>query len=259
MLNSEGMAGGFRFRWLVAMPFNRGLNWRAGMSGSGAMNLLLRSLAVGTLLTAATSFAADGFEGQVTMNMITKGKSQEMDLTMKGQMERMDMNAGGQAMGMIFDMNKREVTILMHEQHMYMVRPIPDVTKMAEKKSVESTAELEKTGKTETILGYKCQQVLVKDKGTITELWLAEGLGAFMGLGGGGNPMGGRGGAAAAAKWEQVLKGTSGFPLRVISRDANGKESFRMEATRVTPGPQPDSEFAPPAGYQKFAMPNFGG
>ena len=240
------------------MPFNRGLSPRAGMSHCGAMNLLLRSLAVGTLLTASTTFAADAFEGQVTMSMTSKGKAQEMDLTMKGQMERMDMNAGGHEVGMIFDMNKREMIILMHEQHMYMVRPMPDVTKIAEKKSVESTAELEKTGKTETILGYKCQQVLVKDKGTTTELWLAEGLGAFMGLGGG-NPMGGRGGGAAAAKWEQVLKGTSGFPLRVISHDADGKESFKMEATRVTPGPQPDSEFAPPAGYQKFAMPNFGG
>ena len=47
----------------------------------------------------------------------------------------------------------------------------------------ESTADIEVTGKTDTILGYKCNQFLVKDKGTITEMWVAEGLGTFMGLG----------------------------------------------------------------------------
>jgi hypothetical protein len=223
------------------------------------MNPLLRSLAVGMLLTTTITFAADAFEGQVTMNMTSKGQAQEMDLTMKGQLQRMDLKAGGHDASMIFDMAKREMTILMHEQHMYMVRPMMDVAKVAEAKSVESTAELEKTGKTETILGYKCQQVLVKDKDAVTELWLAGGLGAFMGLGGGGNPMAGGPRGGNAAKWEKILKGTSGFPLRVISRDPAGKETFRMEATRVTPGPQPDSEFAPPADYQKFAMPNFGG
>ena len=242
------------------MPFNPGLNPRPGIATLPGMNLLLRSLAVGTLLTAATSFAADAFEGQVTMSITNKtGKAQEMDLTIKGQQERMDTSMGGHDASIIFDMAKREMTILMHEQHMYMVRPMTDIPKAAEGKSAgpESTADLEKTGKTETILGYKCQQFLVKEKNSTTEMWLAEGLGTFLGLGGG-NPMGGRGGAAAA-KWEQVLKGTSGFPLRVVSHDATGKESFKMEATRVTPGPQPASEFLPPEGYQKFAMPNFGG
>lgn len=223
------------------------------------MNLLLRSLAVGALLTASTVFAAGTFEGQVSMHMTSKGKAQDMDLTMKGQVQRMDLNAGGHDASMIFDMGKREMTILMHEQHMYMVRPMTDVPKTDETKSVESTAELEKTGKTETILGYKCQQLLVKEKDAVTELWVAEGLGTFMGMGGGGNPMGGGPRGGSAAKWEKILKGTSGFPLRVISRDPAGKETFKMEATRITPGPQPDSEFAPPADYQKFAMPNFGG
>ncbi|MBI2496707.1 MAG: DUF4412 domain-containing protein, partial [Opitutae bacterium] len=110
---------------------------------------------------------------------------------------------------------------------------------------------------------YKCQQVLVKDKGNVTEMWLAEGLGTFMGMGNGGGPFGGgRGRGATTSKWEQALKGVGGFPLRVISRDAASKEVFKMEVTKIEPGPQPDSAFAPPAGYQKFQMPGgmpFGG
>jgi len=221
------------------------------------MNLLLRILAVGMLLTAAQSFAADAFEGQVSFTITSsKGRAQQLDYTMKGQALRMDINSDGHEVSNIIDMGKRQMTILIHEQRMYMVRPMPDVAGMA--RSASSAApgnpaspDLEKTGQTETILGYKCQQVLVKDQGKVTEIWLADGLGMFMGLGGGNPMMGGgsRGGGANAGKWEQVLKGTGGFPLRVLTRDASGKETFRMEATRITPGPQPDSEFAPPEGY----------
>ena len=231
------------------------------------MNLLLRFLAAGSLLVAATAFAADTFEGQVSFTITNKGSTQDLDYTMKGQALRMDINANGHEVSNIIDMAKHEMTMLIHEQHMYMTRPMPDMSALAAKSSVAGTAhgdtapnpDLEKTGKTETILGYKCQQVLVKDQGKVTEIWLADGLGLFMGLGGG-NPMmggGGRGGSsnANAGKWEQVLKGAGGFPLRVVSRDASGKESFKMEATRITPGPQPDSEFAPPADYQKLSIP----
>lgn len=248
------------------MPFNDCLNrsWRP--LGFAPMNLLFRFLAVGSLLTAVQAFAADGFEGKVTFSMSAgKGRAQVMDYTMKGSVVRMDINAEGHTVSSIMDMGKREMTMLMPEQNMYMVMPMKLPPEAAAKvKEMESTAEVEKTGKTETILGYKCQQVLVKDKGTVTEMWLAEGLGTFMGMGngGGGGPFGG-GRSAGPSKWEQALKGVGGFPMRVITRDAKSKETFKMEVTKIAPGPQPDSAFAPPAGYQKFQMPGgmnpFGG
>lgn len=252
------------------MPFNAGLNRGGGVLGSRPMNLLLRFIVVGSLLTAVHSSAADSFEGKVTFSMSAgKGPSQVMDYTMKGSVIRMDMKTEGGSVSNIMDMNKREMLMLMHDQQMYMQMPMKLPPEAAAKaKEMESTAEIEKTGKTETILGYKCQQVLVKDKGTVTEMWLADGLGTFMGSlsgGGGGGPFGGggRGGAPAPSKWEQALKGVGGFPLRVISRNASNKETYKMEVTKIAPGPQPDSSFAPPAGYQKFQMPGgmnpFGG
>lgn len=251
----------------VAMPFNNGLKHGGGPLGSPAMNHLFRLLAVGALLTAVQSFAADAFEGKVTFAMSGgKDRTQVMDYTMKGSLLRMDINAEGHAASTIMDMGKREMLMLMHAEHMYMVMPMKLPPEAATKaKAMESTAEIEKTGKTETILGYKCQQVLVKDKGVTTEMWLAEGLGTFMGMGGGGgSPFGGGGGGGAApGKWEQALKGLGGFPLRVISHNASNKETFKMEVTKIAPGPQPDSEFTPPADYQKFQMPGgmnpFGG
>ena len=69
---------------------------------------------------------------------------------------------------------------------------------------------------------------------------------------------GGRKSGPAGAKWEEVLKGKGGFPLRVISRDARGRETFKMEATKIEPGALPDSLFVPPPGMKKFSMPSMG-
>lgn len=228
------------------------------------MKFLLRLLSVSTLLlTAVSTYAADAFEGKISLAMTgdKKGKTQAMDYSIKGQKLRMDINADGNQVATIMDMEKLEMTMLMPEQKMYMVHVIKKPLEQAAAKAGESTAEIEVTGKTETILGYKCSQVLIKDKGTVTEAWLAEGLAAFQGLGapgGGGGGMFGGKKSANAAKWEEALKGKSGFPLRVITRDSKSKETFKMEATKVEPGPLPDSLFVPPAGYQKFQMPNLG-
>jgi Domain of unknown function (DUF4412) len=223
------------------------------------MNPLLRYLAVGFLLTAAHSLAADSFEGKVSLAISAdKGKAQSLDYSIKGQKLRMDINAEGRNATMIMDMTKMETLMLMPEQNMYMVMPMKKPVEQAMEKQGVGTADVEVTGKTETILGYKCNQILVKDKGTVTEVWAAEGLGAFMGMGnGGGSPFGGRK-TANSAKWEEALKGKGGFPLRVISHDPSGKQTFKMEATKIEPGSLPDSLFVAPEGYQKFAMPDFG-
>lgn len=228
------------------------------------MKPLLRLFAVSALLLAAvSSYAASSFEGKISLAISgdKKGKSQAMDYSIKGQKLRMDISADGNQIATIMDMDKLEMTMLMPEQQMYMVHPIKKPLEKAGEVADKSTAEIEVTGKTETILGYKCSQVLIKDKGTVTEAWLAEGLAAFQGLGapggGGGGMFGGKKGANAA-KWEEALKGKSGFPLRVITRDAKSKETFKMEATKVEPGPLPDSLFVPPAGFQKFQMPGLG-
>lgn len=223
---------------------------------------------MGVLLTTAQAFAAGTFEGKVSLAMTAeKGRTMNLDYSIKGQKLRTDMNAEGQQMTSIMDLAKLEMLMLMPEQKTYMVMPIKKPVQQAMEKAGEGTAEVEVTGKTETILGYKCNQILVKDKGTVTEVWAAEGLGAFMGLGqgggGGGNPLAGMFGGggrkpAKAAKWEEALKGKGGFPLRVTTRDAKGRDTFKMEATKIEPGNLSDSLFSPPAGYEKFEMPDLG-
>ena len=272
------------------------------------MNLLLRILAVGSLVVAPPFIAAKTFEGNVafTMTSGSQEKPMTMNYSIKGQKLRMDMEVaassdsknepsegkkkrkllpgflGGKTakseendppsdtdsakkhqISTIMDVEKMEMLMLMPEQNMYMVMPVKKAVEKAVEKQGEMDVDVQKTGKTETILGYKAEQILVteKKKKTVTELWITKELaGTFMGLGnaqGGGSPFGGRKNAAGA-KWEEVLKDGGGFPLRVVTNDANGKESLRMEATKIEPTSLPDSMFVPPPGYQKFEMPDLG-
>lgn len=240
------------------------------------MKLLFRTLVVGGLLAAAHAFAADAFEGRIFLSISdakSKEKAQDMTYVMKGSSLRMDVQ--GAKVSTIMDMGKHEMLILMHEQKMYMVRPMqqggpgaPGAAQPEHQGQPEKTPDIEATGKTEVICGYTCNQFILKDGKKVTEMWLAEGLNGFMGLGAGGPPGGGGGGgmfghrqqsnSAAAAKWEEALKGKGGFPLRVISRDEGSKEVFKMEATKVEKGGVTEADFHPPEGYQQFQMPNLG-
>jgi hypothetical protein len=226
------------------------------------MNLLFRLLAVGSLLTASLCSAADAFEGKVSLAMSAgKDKGQTLNYSIRQDAMRIDIVAEGKAFAMIMDLKKLEMTMLMEEQKMYMVMPMKQTIEKAVANAEIKDPDIQKTGRTETILGYKCDEYITKDKNTTTEVWIAHGLGAFMGMGesGGGGGMGAMFGKKKASGWEEKFKGKPGFPLRVISRDGKGKETFRMEATKIEPGALPASLFQPPAGWQKFQMPDLGG
>jgi hypothetical protein len=220
---------------------------------------------MGTLLTATIAHAASAFEGKVSLAITAgKGKPQVLDYSIKDTSLRIDMTAEGQSFASIMDMKKMEMLMLMPSEKMYMVMPIKDTVEKAAKKVEVKEPDIEKTGRTETILGYKCEEYVTKDKNNTSEIWIAEGLGTFMGLGenggGGGGPMGGMFGGKkkAASSWEEKFKGKPGFPLRVVTRDGKNKEISRMEATKIEPGSLPASLFQPPAGWQRMQMPNLG-
>jgi hypothetical protein len=222
------------------------------------MNLLLRPLFLGGLLAASTVLGSEAFQGRVSL-AISGGKDRpmNMDYAIRGAQIRMDIGSGKESMSTIFDSAKMEMILLMPDDQMYMVMPMKETLEEAVMESDLRRHNIEKTGRTETILGYKCEEYVSKEKNATTEIWIAEGLGTFMGMGKGGNPMmGGKG--RSEAGWENAFKGKPGFPLRVVTRDSKGKETFRMEATKIQPGSLPASLFVPPAGYQRFQMPDLG-
>ena len=203
---------------------------QAGLAFPAMKKLLVLSLACALLAPAALS-AAD-FEGTVSMKMsgreaAAKGGGAVMNFSLKGGLTRMDMDAQGMSVGVIMDPAKQQMTMLMVQQHMYMIRPMatpeaPAGTSAG--KAPEMT--LEKTSTTEKILGYECVKYVAKDdKGKSTELWLTDQLGSFMGFGSGGRPDG------APRRWRTHAAGLGAI--------AAGQEPF--PDARGVPGRRPGS------------------
>ena len=216
------------------------------------MKISFRVFLVGLLLAPAALLAAS-FEGKVSFKMTSgREKPAEMTQSIKGDKIRMEMPGQKGMGGMIMDTTKREMTMIMDEQKSYMVMALPQAAIDAVSNSNDD-AKLEKTGETEKILGHTATKYILTDKDNAkTDLWLAEGLGSFMGFNK--NPMGKGRGSSAPPAWERVLEGKDLFPMRVVGKDRGGKESFRMEVTAIEKTSLPDSLFAPPPGYKKFDM-----
>jgi hypothetical protein len=217
------------------------------------MNTISSYLLAAALLAPLTVTAAS-FEGTVNFKMTpARGQPQQITYNIKGDRMRIEMPGQDAMGGMIVDSTKRESIVIMEQEKMYMTMAMPAPEPDAGRKGGE--VSFERTGEKETILGYSAEKYLSTDRDTKTELWLADGLGAFMMPGN--NPMGGgrgRGKGAAPQGWERALAGRDLFPLRVVTFEKNGRESFRMEATALEKKSLPDSLFEPPAGYQKFDM-----
>lgn len=215
----------------------------------------MKTLIQSVLATAALVPAAIGavpFEGKVTFKMSSaREKAQEMRYAIKGDKIRIEFPNQKEMGGMIMDTTKQEMVMIMDAQRMYMVMPTAGAGAAAGGEPGPEP-KLEKTGKTERILGYTAEQYVSTQDGTKTEFWLAEGLGTFAGLNQGGP--GGRRGGGIPAGWERALAGKPLFPLRVIGYDKGNKESFRMEVTAIDKQALPDGMFAPPADYQRMDM-----
>jgi hypothetical protein len=250
--SAESTANGER--WQVAKPtLRRGLH---GCWLGSSIPLMKKLITLVTLALAPAAVFAASFEGTVNFKMTGgRGQPQEIRYNIKGDKMRVEMPGQKEMGGMIFDAKNRETTIIMNEQKMYMTMAMPEeMTTPGGGGNAEDT-KLEKTGETEKILGYNATKYIATHKDTQTELWLAEGLGTFMGFSNP-NPMGGgrRGGGQPAQAWERALAGKDLFPLRVVGHDKGGKENFRMEATAIDKKSLPDTLFAPPADFQKFDM-----
>jgi len=208
-------------------------------------------------LFCATALSVVAFEGKLTQTITSKSKTITLDYAIKDELVRINPQVeGGEKAAIILNWTKREMTILIAQQNMYMVMPmkLPPETPPDQAAGANPPQNVAKTGHTATILGYPCEEYVTHDKnGGTVSVWATDKLGGYFGMGGGGPFGGGRGGDSG---WDQAIKGkTNFFPLRVTVHDRSGQETMTLETKAIEPGSLPDSEFAPPPGYQAFAMP----
>ncbi len=219
------------------------------------MKSFLRLALFSAMLAPAASLAAS-FEGKVTMKLSASGApAQEIQYLVKGDKLRMEMPAQeGMKATVIIEPAKRQAVMLMDSEKMAMIMAMPDPATGGPGGQPSEAPKMEKTGEKEKILGQTAEKYVVTDQGTKSDLWLAEGLGAFVTFNPSGQMMGGRGGAPAPKGWERALAGKELFPLRVVSYDKSGKEASRLDVTAIEKKSLPDSLFTVPANYQQMDM-----
>lgn len=224
---------------------------------------MLRRLFAVVTLCLVSAVSAHAWEGKVNMTMTTSGKHPSTmpvvyyikDLRMRAEMTP-PPDKKGRSSGtfvMLMDWKTHEALFLMPEQKMYFSHQIDPESLKSEKDA--HPIDFKPTGRKEKIAGYDAEEYAGTSEGKRTEVWVTKGMGQFMMA-----SQSAPGRKTESAQWEKFMRQGDFFPLRTIIRDKEGApESFRMEATSVEKGSQPDSLFQPPADYKKFEMPNLGG
>lgn len=201
---------------------------------------------VTTLGLVLASGTAQDFEGSVTFKVGGNGQAQTVEYFAKGDKIRLEMvESGGMKVILLLDATQSGATMLMPAQNMYM-KMTEDMAPAMENASLD----LQRTGKKETILGYVCEQVIVRQDQSVTEAWVTQGLGRFRQAGFTGGPK-----SPAVRKIEEELLLKGYFPLRMITRGPGGRDEVRMEATSIQKKKLSDDLFAIPSGYQHMQMP----
>jgi Domain of unknown function (DUF4412) len=223
---------------------------------------LIRSLVPLCALLLPCALSAETFEGKVAMTMTmasAKDGPQAINYSIKEGLMRLDVTGGKGGGGFIMDYKNKQMTILMPQQQMYMVRPMSDTGGLQKPAGMGPThpagaasdTSFKDTGQKETILGYVCEKYEVTTAKGTTDIWATDQLGTFGGLSMGGGP-GGRH-SQAAQEWEKVIKGSSFFPLRVVGNEG-GSQKFKLEVTSIDKQTLPDSVFLPPDGWRKLDL-----
>ena len=177
----------------------------------------------------------------------------------------------GQSMSSIILLDKKVTFSIMHESQRYVVlfhdqikgegpaaKTKGDINGKMLHDDVESldTSVIEATGKTETINGFLCQQVLIKERdGTRTELWVSqEALDMKTFLGEFRSFM--EFGFSQMAKELEKHPELRGVPIRVVDYDRS-KMLRRATIERLETHAIPNSVFEVPAGYRELKMSDF--
>ena len=206
--------------------------------------LRLNALLSAVMVALPAMAAAQSFEGTVTLNMTGEdGSSRSISYMLKGGKMRFD--APGGQMTAIIDPVAQRMMLIMNAQKMYMERDFAGAMGTVQQQAGAKNPSVVRTGKMETIAGYKCEHLTITDDdGGTVDACVSSELGGFR-LPAASNPMA----PQKEAGWMSQLGGTS-FPLKVMKGTKTIMVVSSIEKKALDP-----ALFAPPEGYQSFAMP----
>jgi hypothetical protein len=204
---------------------------------------ILALVAIASFVAGTTcSIRAQSFEGVVEFSVTTEQGTMPMTYMAKGDDARVEMEGRpGMKAAILINVKNKKTVMLMENMKMYMDVPQPKPEDMP-----ESNPEISKTGKMQEILGHKCEQYVIKEGDTQSEVWIAKDLGSFAMF-----RMGRPGSSAKEEAWQKVVGSEGGFPLKSITK--SGDETVNeMIATKIEKKSLDDSLFQIPEGYKQF-------
>jgi hypothetical protein len=207
----------------------------------GPFTAILAILVVGSLVP----LKAQTFEGVVQFNLTSAQGEIPMTYMMKGENVRMEFEGRPGMKGvMLLDGKENKAYMLISQMNAYMELPTGQT-----QEGIKTKPEITKTGKTQKILGFDCEQLIIKDGARVTEAWVTKAIGKFQKFG-----MGGRAQQGNPESWQDNLAGSGMFPVRVVTKEGD-TETSKMEVTKVEKKSLEASLFKIPEGYQKMSMP----
>jgi hypothetical protein len=222
-------------------------------------------LSLAIMLWASFVFAG-AFEGMIHMKSTFSGEEpniSESDWFIKGDHIRMertpnttDQSDTGRMGAMIFNADRKMRYVLIPKRKMYVELSSEDTLEKTSEYLKDLKYEIVRTGKTDTVAGYRCEIFENKNKETGKirgESCAVKGLanmGAFMGVN---RSDAWKLSSDVPSELRQIIK-QGYFLVRMVTRDDDGAEKMRMEATSVEKKRLDNSLFVPPVDYTKFDM-----
>jgi len=226
------------------------------------MKRLITVLAVLTISSWSSLHAQ--FEGQIDMKMTTneEGKSRETNTTLLFKNDLLSVESKGSESGMrgriVVRGDKKVLWIINDERKTVLERPLQDHEKpdSTAQNAEKPKANLERTGKTESILGYSCDEWLDVSTHDTMYLWCTSQLGnvyqdfsrSFGEAGGGRMRMRGE-----MPAWQKEFAKKNLFPLKVVSM-MDGVVRMTQEVTAITKKTIDPTVFEIPEDYSKREM-----
>ncbi|MBI5020147.1 MAG: DUF4412 domain-containing protein [Ignavibacteriales bacterium] len=214
------------------------------------------------LMIGITKISFAQFEGAIDMKVtvMEDGKPQVMEYSM---MMKKDLVAsqiksvgGGEGGGkFIFRGDKKLLWIVNDAEKNYLEISLNDAdNKKTNDLESKNKPKVTKTGKTEKLLGYVCDEVIIEDGKEVTHIWGTSKLGniyqdlmkSFGSIAGNTDPKQNGG-------WESELEALKLFPLKIISKE-NGKVTQTQEVIKIESKMVPVKIFDIPAGFKKIPM-----
>ncbi len=204
--------------------------------------ILIALAIVIAILSFPSHLNAQKFEGTVEFTVTTDQGTMPMTYMIKGGDVRVEME-GRPGMKAIFliDAKENKTIMVIDAMKMYMESPVPQLPDTG-----ESKVTFKKTGKTQKLLGYDCEEYLVTDGEHQTSVWITDKLGTFELF-----RMGGGRQRSRVEAWQKEIGNKGGFPLLAVTKSGD-KEVSTFKATKVEQKSLDEALFKIPEGYQKM-------